>query len=151
KAIPQGIQEENVVTDADGHYVLPLVNAGPYTLTVENADGHSAQVHGTIRAGETADVPIRLLGVAELTVQVLGSDTRTAIRNAKVEVAQLDYPKQTRTAITLDDGTVVFAGGDSFTEGDIVVVATNQADGFAGRASAKIEFDRQKLTVKVYL
>jgi len=30
KDIPQGIQDETVITDATGHYLLPLVNAGSF-------------------------------------------------------------------------------------------------------------------------
>ena len=51
ETIPQGIQEEIVVTDADGRFWLPLVNAGTFTLTVEDpATGHGTR-QGQRQAG----------------------------------------------------------------------------------------------------
>ena len=36
RTVPQGIQEETVVTDENGRFWLPTVNAGSFTLTVED-------------------------------------------------------------------------------------------------------------------
>ncbi len=152
KAIPQGIQEEVVATDAQGRYLLPVVNAGPFTITAEDpVTGKVAQTHGTIRAGETADIAIRLLGVGELTVQVFASDAATPIPGARVQVSQLDFPKQKRTFLADAQGKITFLGGDAFTEGEVVIVATDLRNGFAGRASATLQSDGQKLAVKVFL
>ena len=46
---------------------------------------------------------------------------------------------------------MVFGGGDAFSEGDLVVKATDQRNGFAGRASAKVVNDGETVVVKVYL
>ena len=150
--IPQGIQSVNAVTDDDGRFFFPIVNAGSFTLTVEDpVSGKVAQVKGNVKAGETADLSVRLLGIAELTVQVFASDATTAIANAKVEVEQLQYPKRKKTLIAGTDGTIVFGGGDAFSEGELVITATDQSSGFAARASAKIVKDGQNVLVKVFL
>ena len=78
--IPQGIQDETVITDTAGHYVLPLVNAGPFTLTAEDTlTGKTAQIVGAIKPGQTGDFSIRLLGLSTLTIRVKGSDSTTPI------------------------------------------------------------------------
>ena len=93
--IPQGIQEETVVTNAQGEYWLPVVNAGAFTLTAEDpVTGKIAHVTGTVRAGERAELAMRLVGLGQITVQVRGSDSVTPIPGARVEIQQLDYPEQ---------------------------------------------------------
>lgn len=151
EAIPQGIQEEVVVTGPDGQYELPIVNAGPFTLTVEDpSTGLVARVHGTIGSGETADVPVRLLGVADLTVQVRGSNKQPVL-GARVEVTQLEYPRKKLTFVADGEGRAVFSGGDRFSEGDFAVLATDTTNGFAGRASAKIGQGDSHVTIDVFI
>ena len=157
--IPQGIQEANAVTDASGTFRFAIVNAGNYTLTAfEHADftGRTARVRGSVRAGEKADVEIKLLGLADLIVKVYASDAQTLIPGAKVQVSQLDYPNRTATLFSGQSGSELgiarFSGGDAFTEGPFVVTATGiQQNGFAGVGSGKIVNDGETVTFNVYL
>ncbi|MEQ1871485.1 MAG: carboxypeptidase regulatory-like domain-containing protein, partial [Vicinamibacterales bacterium] len=152
KDVPQGIQDETQITDDDGHYVLPLVNAGAFTLTADDpGTGRTAQIAGTIRPGETGDFSIRLLGVSTLTINVRGSDSTTPIPNAAIEVKQLAYPKKTFRGAAGISGTLVLDGGDAFTEGDVVVMATDPANGFAGRATGRVTSDGGNVTINVFL
>ena len=151
-AIPQGIQEENTVTDASGHFLLPLVNAGTFTITAtDQSNGKTAQIHGAVKAGETANVSARLVGLGQITVHVLGSDTRTVIPGAKVVVSQLGYPNKKMTVSADGTGTVVLGGGDSFSEGAFLAVATDVRNGFTGRASGTITKDGDLVSVNVFL
>jgi hypothetical protein len=157
--IPQGIQEATAVTDATGAFRFAIVNAGNYTLTAfEHADftGRTAQLRGSVRAGEQSDVEIKLLGLADLVVKVYASDAKTLIPGAKVQVSQIDYPNRSAVLFTgqsgADLGVASFSGGDAFTEGSFVVTATGtQQNGFAGVASGKIVNDGEAVTLNVYL
>ena len=150
--VPQGIQSMNAVTDQNGRFFFPIVNAGSFTLTAEDpATGRVARIGGSVKAGRRADLSMRLLGLANLTVQVFGSDTTTPIANAKVDVEQMAYPRQKKTLIAGADGTIVFGGGDAFTEGELAITATDQATGFVGRGSARIVADGQGVVATVYL
>jgi hypothetical protein len=161
EAIPQGIQETSQVTDDGGRFLFPLVNAGTFTITAEDpATGKTARLKGSVKAGETLDVELRLLGVADVEVQVLGSDGVTPIPGAEVVVEQLDLertdPKRKLTRIAgtqgAERGIARFAGGDALTEGLFVVKATDIAgNGFSGRASGKVVKDGEAVTVKVFL
>lgn len=151
-AIPQGIQEENVVTDEHGEFLVPVVNAGVYTLRVEDpATGQIGVAHGSVRAGEDGHVTVRLLGRGTVTVVVKGSDGTTAIPSAKVALEQTEYPKKSMTVVTDITGTTEFSGGDALTEGPFAVIATDQRNGFSGRASGKVTRDGEQVTVTVYL
>jgi hypothetical protein len=158
-SVPQGIQEAVAVTDATGTFLFAVVNAGNYTLTAfENGDltGRTTRVRGSVRAGEKAEVSLKLPVVADLIVNVFASDTQTRIPNAKVEVKQLDYPNkklvlQTGTAGE-DLGVARFSGGDAFSEGAFLVTASAvQANGFAGVATGRIEHEGETVTLNVYL
>ncbi len=157
--IPQGVQEAVAVTDDTGTFLFAVVNAGTYTLTAfENADfsGRSARLRGSVRAGEKADVLVKLPGIADLIVNVFASDAQTLIPGARVQVSQIDYPNRSVvlfTGQTGDDrGVARFTGGDAFTEGAFVVTATGtQQNGFAGVASGKIVNDGETVTLNVYL
>ncbi len=150
--IPQGIQEEVVVTNDKGEYWFPVVNAGAFTLTADDqAAGRIAQANGAVRAGERADLAMRLLGLGRVTVQVLSSDRVTAIPGAKVEITQLSYPNKTLTRFADAAGTLVFSGGDAFGEGQFVIAATDIRNGFAGRGSGKVTRDGEEVTTRVYL
>ena len=150
--IPQGIQSVNVVTDPNGRFFFPIVNAGAFTLTADDpVSGKVSQVKGTVKAGEAADLSLRLLGLAELTVQVLASDTTTVIPNARVDVEQVAYPRKKRTLIAGPDGVIVFAGGDGFSEGELIITGIDQGTGLTGRASARIAGDGERLSVRVFL
>ena len=74
-SLPQGIQNEQVVTGVDGRYLLPTVNAGPFTITVEDpATGRVARVKGEMKPGQNPEVPIRSLGLGNMTIRALVSD-----------------------------------------------------------------------------
>lgn len=150
--IPQGIQEEVVVTNDKGEYWFPVVNAGAFTLTVEDqASGRVAMANGAVRAGQRAELALRLLGLGRITVQVLSSDRVTAIPGAKVEITQLGYPNKALTRFADATGTIVFSGGDGFGEGQFVVAATDVRNGFAGRGSGKVTRDGEDVTTRVFL
>jgi hypothetical protein len=150
--IPQGIQEEVVVTDAQGRFGFPLVNPGTFTLTVQdNATGRIATARGSVKAGENAALSIRLLGTGDVTVQVFGSDTTTPIPGAKVVIQQLDYPKKSATIFANSLGVAMLGGADSLTEGAFVVLATDTRNGFAGRGTGKVQQDGDHVVVKVFL
>jgi hypothetical protein len=55
------------------------------------------------------------------------------------------------TVVTGANGTTVFSGGDALTEGPFAVIAVDQRNGFAGRASGKVTRDGEQVTVTVYL
>ena len=150
--IPQGIQEETTVTDADGKFGFALVNAGSYLITAsDSASGKTAQIHASVKPGETADLSVRLVGLGQIAVHVLGSDTTTVIPGAKVTVSQIDFPNKTFTTFADAQGNVTIGGGDAFTEGAFVVVATDVRNGFAGRASGSIVHDGDNISVNVFL
>ncbi|MCU1382031.1 MAG: LamG domain protein jellyroll fold domain protein [Acidobacteria bacterium] len=150
--IPQGIQEETVITDDNGRYLLPLVNAGAFTLTAVDNDSHkTAQTIGAIKPGQVADFSIRLLGLSTLTINVRGSDATTVIPKAEVRVTQIAYPKKVVTGPADEAGVLVLSGGDMFSEGDVIVMATDPRNGFAGRASGRVTKDGDNVTINVFL
>ena len=150
--VPQGIQDETVITDDSGRYLLPLVTAGAFTLTAEDpTSGKTAQVSGMIAPGHTGDFSIRLLGVSTLTINVRGSDSTTVIPNARVEVSQIAFPKKRFVGAADGNGTLVLGGGDAFAEGDFIVMATDLRNGFAGRASGRVTRDGDNVVVNVFL
>src|SRR5439155_25168360 len=92
-SIPQGIQETAEPVLDSGRFLFPLVNAGTFTLVVkDDSTGKIGVVHGSVKAGETADVSARLLGRADVTVKVLSSVTQQPIPGAQVTIEQLDFP-----------------------------------------------------------
>ena len=162
---PQGIQEETVVTDDDGRYWLPIVNAGKFELRAHDpVNGKLGQIRGTVQAGQTAEIDIRLLNTADVTVTVFASDGITPIPNAGVEIQHaviLDveeglvnnagFLEIERTGTANNDGEIIFSGGDALPEGELVVLAQDPVTGFAGRASARITADDDAVHVDVYL
>ena len=86
-----------------------------------------AEAKGSVKAGETVDLSVRLLAKARVTIRVLRHDGHTLVPGASVDLQQIDYPKARRTG-TAVDGTIVF---DSLGEGQFVVAAVD-GNGFAG-------------------
>ena len=151
-SIPQGVQEEIVVTGNDGRFDLPLVNSGTFTITVsDEASGRTGQVRGSVKPGEAVDLSVRLIGFGTVAVQVFGSDTVTPIPGAKVVVEQIEFPRKSVTAFANVQGAIVFSGQDAFPEGPFVVSATDIRNGFAGRASGKVVSDGEQVVLKVFL
>jgi protocatechuate 3,4-dioxygenase beta subunit len=151
-SIPQGIQEETVLTDNAGRFWLPLVNAGPFSLTIEDPkSGRVAQARGSVRPGDTAEIPVRLLARGSLQVRVRASNTTTVIPGAAVTVKQLGYPQFERERTADQNGVVTFAGGDGLTEGAFVVEAVDVRNGFSGRGQGKIVTDGAQIVLNVHL
>ncbi|MEQ1870490.1 MAG: carboxypeptidase regulatory-like domain-containing protein, partial [Vicinamibacterales bacterium] len=150
--VPQGIQEEIVVTDANGRFLVPLVNAGQFTLTAEDvATGKTARVAGDVKPGQAGEFSMRLLGLGTLTINVRGSDSTTPIPGAAVEVRQIAFPKKTVLATADSAGTLQLDGGDAFSEGELVVMARDLRNGFEGRAAGKVIVDGEHVTINVFL
>jgi hypothetical protein len=152
ESIPQGIQEANVVTDGQGRFWLPVVNAGTFTLTVEDpATGKVGTIKGNVKPGEVANLSVRLFGTGDVTLKVLGSDATTPIAGAHVDVQQLGYPQKRLTFTADNTGTVLLTGGDALAEGAFVVTATDPSNGFSGRAQGRVVSDGEQVLVKVFL
>jgi hypothetical protein len=151
--VPQGIQEEPALTDEQGAFVIPLVNAGRFTLTAEKpGTTQSGQVRGQVAPGETGDFTIRLLRQASITVRVRHHDTSPLTNRARVEVRQIGYPNKIVGPRETDAvGQLVLSGGDAFSEGELVVVATDLQNGFKGRASRRVTSDDGAVTIDVFL
>ncbi|MEQ1871699.1 MAG: Ig-like domain-containing protein, partial [Vicinamibacterales bacterium] len=150
--IPQGIQDETVPTNPDGTYELPLVNAGDYSITVEDpASGLVGQVKGTLKAGDDGDIDVRLLNQSDVTIRVIGSDGSTPIPGARVEVTQSGFAAKPMTVTADAQGVAQLAGGNGLNEGEFAILATDTRNGFAGRASGKVRADSAGVNVSVFL
>ena len=150
--LPQGVQAEYAVTDATGRFLVPLVNAGAFTLSFQDpVTGKVAQQRGFVRPGERADISARLLGRGTLTIHVLGSDARTPIPGARVEIQQTDFPKASATMFADAAGTLVLSGGDALSEGEVAIAVRDVRNGFTGRGSARISADNEQVSVNVHL
>jgi hypothetical protein len=154
-SIPQGIQRVTVATNRAGEFAFPLVNPGPFTLTVEDgATLRSAEVKGTVRAGETTVSDIRLVGRGAVTVQVYAANRDTSgnpipLQGASVDVRQVDAPRKRAQGVTDATGRVRFGGGDAFAEGQFVVSASHA--GFSGRAQGRVSHDGDEVTVTLFV
>ena len=127
-------RQSTVVTDAQGRFLVPLVNAGAFTLSFEDpASGKVAQVRGIgQRPASSAEMTARLLGRGTLTVRVLSSDGRTPIPGARVDVAQPTFP-QASSSMTADaQGVLVLGGGDALSEGEVTILVRDVRNGFTG-------------------
>jgi len=144
---PQGIQEEIVTTDENGRFWLPVVNAGRYSITAHDlSNGKIGEINGMIRAGQTDDVSLRLLGLGDVTIRVFTSQG-DPVPGAVVGAQQSGIQDVERT------GTADAAGEITFTmpEGDFTVLARNLQNGFAGRAPGRVTEDGEQVIVNVYL
>ena len=126
-----------VVTDEQGHFLLPLVNAGSFEVTAEDpASGFVGKTNGNVEPGQTADITIRLLGRGTVTVIVSGSNG--LIPGAQVTLHGGNFPFDERHGVTNASGSLVFAGGDAVTEGPFSVSAVAPATGVSGFGSGSI-------------
>jgi hypothetical protein len=152
RQVPQGVQAEYAVSDATGRFLIPLVNAGAFTLSFEDpATGKVAQVKGFARPGEKAETVARLLGRGVLKVLVLSSDGTTPIPGAKVEVQQPEFPKMALTMFADAQGVLELSGGDALSEGEATILVRDVRNGFTGRGSARITSDNEQVTARVYI
>lgn len=155
ESIPQGIQKEIVYTQKDdgstkrgGTFLVPIANAGSFSLTAEDpVTGKTARVAAIVAAGQTVDVKMRLIGQANVTVKVFSSDGVTPIIGAQVDLERSEFPP-VRKSGTAVDGTITFTGID---EGTFVVFAKNMSNGFSARKSGTVVKDGQNVTINVYL
>ena len=77
-------------TNDRGEYWFPVVNAGSFTLIAEDhVSGRTGRVHGALRAGERAELGIRLLGRGDLTVQVQQDAVVDAVLEVGISVTQV--------------------------------------------------------------
>jgi len=144
---PYGIQEEIVTTDENGRFRLPLVNAGRYSITAHDpSTGKVGEIKGMIRAGQTDDVALRLLGLGDVTIRALTSQG-DPVPGAVVQVQQAGIQDLEK------NGTADAAGEITFTmpEGTFTVLARNLQNGFAGRAPGEVTQDGEQVAVDVYL
>ena len=159
--IPQGIQSEIVTTDASGRFVVPLVNAGPFTLDVEEpaGAGRTTLFRGSVKPGETGDFVVRLRARAPVVVKVFEADRDAngnpiPVPGARVDLSSLD-PYRTISRVAgntgINTGVLRVAGGDAFSEGDVLAVATDLRNGFVGRASGRITDAGDEVTITVFI
>ncbi|RLB69949.1 MAG: hypothetical protein DRH04_04385, partial [Deltaproteobacteria bacterium] len=163
--LESGIQEEIVVTDDDGHYLLPVVNAGKFELRAHDlATGDLGQIRGTVQAGQTAEIDLRLLNTSEVVVTVYASNGTDRIPEAEVDIQHaviLDVEAGLvnnagflgieRSGTADSQGEISFAGGDALPEGELVVLARDPNTGFTGRANGRITMTDDTIQINVYL
>ena len=131
------LRDVKVVTDEQGRYSFPLVNAGAFTVTAEDpVTGLVGQSAGAVDPGRTAEIPIRILGTGTVTVKVQGSGG--PIAGAVVTLTHGGFPQEQRQRVTLADGTVTFSGGDAVAEGQFSVSAFDPASGLTGFAGGTL-------------
>jgi len=142
-----------VRTDASGRYLFqfPFV-AG--NLTLEALDDASiparrGQAFAAVDRGQSAEVPIRLLGAGSADVVVHGANG--AVAGAQVELRRGTFPGDVHSAVTGGGGHVVFAGGDAVSEGPFSVSAFDPASGARGFASGEIAGPGAAASVDVVL
>lgn len=139
-----------VVTDAQGRYLLPLVNGGGFTVTAQDpVTGLVGQSFGAVDPGRTADVAIRLLGTGTVTVTVQGG--AGAVAAAVVTLNHGGFPVEQRQRVTGADGKVTFSGGDAVAEGGFSVSAFDPATGITGFAGGTIPAPDARVNVQVLL
>jgi hypothetical protein len=142
--IPQGIQEETVVTNAAGEYWLPVVNAGAFTLGAEDpVTGKVGHVSGAVRSGARAELSVRLVGRGQITIEVRGSDSVTPIRRSN-EIQQLISNKVRPASPTTT--VLQLSGGDAFSEGQSSS-AFDVRNGFADAPAESPRRGNQKVRV----
>ena len=156
-----GVTEIPAVTDASGRFEFVNVPARRFTLRAfDPVSGRFGDVVADVRPGEQADIDVRLLARPSVRVRVFASNGTTRIGAARVDVDQR-YGADDRTDddlrlrnLTADgNGELVLSGAGAPVEGEYVVMATNTAGGFSGRATGRIVAadDGKALTLDVFL
>ena len=144
------IRGAKVVTDAQGKYRFPLVTEGSFNVTAEDpVTGLGGQSSGTVEAGRSADISIRLLGKGTVTVEVVGSNG--LIDGALVKLRRGSFPNEERQGFTGSDGRITFAGGDAITEGPFSVSAFDSSSGITGFASDVLPSPDADVEVRIVL
>ncbi|MFZ4858365.1 MAG: Ig-like domain-containing protein [Desulfuromonadaceae bacterium] len=158
KAIPQGIQNLTTRSDDQGRFSFPLVNAGKFTVTVEEyagsvTTGRTGSITSTVSPGKVTELSFRLNSRAPVKVTVL-TYAGVPVPGATVKVEQgSKIGDSTRPTYKTDAGGVLMlSGADALDEGVFTVFAQSN-DGFdtGGRISGKIIADGTLVEVKVYL
>jgi PKD repeat protein len=144
------LRDVKVVTDEDGRYLFPLVNAGSFTVTAENpATGLVGRSDGSVIGGERVTVPIRLLGLGTVKVTVKGSNG--PIEGTNVTLARGTFPSERRSGVTGADGALLFEGGDSITEGPFSVSAVDPKTGVRGLSGGTLPAPGAHVDLEVLL
>jgi hypothetical protein len=133
------ISNVRVVTNGQGQFEFPLAPPGGFTLTAEDSTGLVGQINGSVQAGQTTNVNVRLLREGSVTVTVTGlNGTGQTVpeEGASVQLAEGNFPYRRFTGTTGPNGTITFAGGNAPVEGFFSVQATKQ--GVTGRTSGRI-------------
>ena len=144
------LHDVKVVTDPNGQFLYPLVTGGAFELIASDpVSGLVGQSRGTVEAGRTADVPIRLLGIGDVTVEVMGSNG--IIAGAQVRLQRGTFPNEQRSGVTDSNGRLVFTGGDAVTEGPFSVTAFDPTSGVTGFASGALPGPNTQTTVQIVL
>jgi hypothetical protein len=128
--------EINALTDENGEFRLPLIPAGGFILTAQEQEGRNdfvGQTNGSVKPGQTVNIPIRLLRTGAVTVTVRGVDGNL-LNNATVTVQEHGYPRRSRVLSTVN-GVAVFSGADAIHEGNFSVYAEDDATKVRGFAS----------------
>jgi hypothetical protein len=149
--VPTGIQEEDVVTDANGEFWLPVVSSGSFSVIVNDGQGGVAKAYGSVGAGQTGRITVRLLHRAPVHVEVVGSDGFTPIADAQVRLTQPGYPHLDATFVTDAQGRVSFDGAEMPYQGSVLIHARNPSNGFSARVERTIAFDTEAVAVRVAL
>jgi hypothetical protein len=141
------LKNVTVVTNENGQYWFPLVNAGDFSVTAEDpASGLSGQSRGSVDAGRGAVVNIRLLGKGSAAVQVVGT-SGAPIANAPLQLVRTGFPAQTLAGLTGANGWFTFTY--NVTEGSFSVRATNPGNGAKGSRSGRITAPGGFATVRI--
>ena len=122
-------------TDAQGRFLFqfPLVLGGFRLEASDPTTGFVGQAYGTVDRGGDVDVPIRLLGRGDVTVEVIGA-TGSIVPGATVSLRRATFPGEEKSGTAGPDGRVIFAGGDGVTEGPYRVEALAPSGGARGAA-----------------
>lgn len=159
QAIPQGIQDAATVTDERGQFLFPLVNAGPFVLTIDDGQGRIAEVRGSVAPAETAAVEARLVGLGGAVIRVFEANrapdgSPIPVPGARVTLRQIDGARRAfENLIAPSSGpdTGVIRLPAVLAEGQFVVTATDQRNGFVGRADGRVTAEGDEPVVDVFI
>jgi hypothetical protein len=126
-----------VVTDEQGRFYFPLVPAGGFTLTAEEDYGDRlvGQSGGSVKAGQSVEVSLRLLRRGSVTVTVVGANGPEA--NAPVTLREGIFSPRTIVKQSDSNGVAIFSGGDAVREGHFSVYA--EKSGVKGHVGGLIQ------------
>jgi hypothetical protein len=124
------------VTDENGQFELPDVNAGAFIISViDPSTGDRAIVGASIEnESQLVEVFINLNGLGVINVTVL-DENDIPINNSEVSLALLGIINESRTMLTNEQGLAVFSGVPA---GDFSVSTRDPASGLLDTALARL-------------